>query len=322
MAKSSLADGEYRLSSNASYVRQAELALINAPFEPDGWRRAIAMVATATASPSANLVGMGGPMLLPFNIFSGPNHQRSERYFADPALWGACNWRVGCVTVPMSIQHESHYRARREQGGTGDYDDAVSDLDIPFGCQSAIMMEPGGFVGLAMMRGRRDGPCEERTLSRFRQLTVTLGRAIRMQLAVDGEAAELMLGDLDKLSSATVLLDRHGNLCALTPRADDLFEQDGPLALNGLSVRLRRREEDRACQQAMKRLLAHDGRGPHLHQGRAGVSADQPRGAWTLYLIRLPARDHGLGFDPHLAMTLKPVFSDARWASRCVTGIH
>lgn len=310
------------LFSEASYFRQAELALMNAPFEPDGWRRAIAMVATATASPSANLVGMGGPMLLPFNIFSGPDHERSERYFANPTLWGACNWRVSCTTLPMAIQHDAHYRACRELGGTGDYDDAASDLDMQFGCQSAIMMEPGGFVGLAIMRGRRDGPCEERTLSRFRPLTVTLQRAIRMQLAVDGEAAELMLGDLDKLSSATLLLDRHGNLCALSPRADDLFEQDGPLALTGLSVRLRRREEERSCQQAMARLLAHDGRGPHVHQMRAGVSADHPRGAWKLYLVRLPARDHGLGFDAHLAMILKPAPPNARWASRPVEEIN
>lgn len=310
------------MSSSVSYFRQAELALMNAPFEPDGWRRAIAMVATATASPSANLVGMGGPMMLPFNIFSGPDHDRAERYFADPALWGQCNWRVGCTTVPMAIQHDVHYRAHRELGGTAMYDDAASDLDIPYGCQSAIMMEPGGFVGLAIMRGRRDGPCEERTLASFKPLTVTLQRSIRMQLAVDGEAAELMLGDLDKLSSATLLLDRHGNLCALTPRAETLFEQDGPLALTGLSVRLRRREEERSCQQAMGRLLAHDGRGPHLHEMRAGVSAGHPHGAWKLYLVRLPAREHGLGFDAHLAMTLKPVPKATRWVPRLVEGVN
>ncbi len=310
------------MPSEASFLRQTELALINAPFEPDGWRRAVAMVATATASPSANLVGMGGPMLLPFNIFSGPDQQRSERYFADPALWGACNWRVNCTTVPMAIQHEAHYRAARALGGTADYDDAVSDLDIPYGCQSAIMMGQGGFVGLAVMRGRRDGPCDEHSLARFRKLTLTLQRAIRVQLAVDGEAGELMLGDMDGLSSATILLDRHGNLCALTRRAEDLFEAEGPLALNGLSVRLRNRDEDRSCHRAMARLLGHGGEGPHVHQMRAGAGANGLRAAWMLYLVRLPARDHGLGFDPHLAMTLKPLPGATLAAGRRSLQLH
>lgn len=288
-----------------SFLRQTELALINAPFEEDGWMRATAMVATATHSSTANLVGMGGPMLMPFNIFSGPERARLDRYFSNTSLWGSCNWRVGSTTVPMAIQHEPHYAAYRAGADTADYDDAVADLDIGFGCQSALMMDRYGFVGLAIMRGRREGPCTDQTLAAFRSLATTTERAIRMQLALDGEAAELMLGHFGSMSSATLLLDRHGNLAAMTAAAEQLFERDGLFDLVGLSPRLRHRDECRLHDQLLARLLNEAGAQPMILQQSVGRDAAYPGGRWKMLLLRLPAREHGLGFDPHVALTVK-----------------
>lgn len=294
------------MPSEASLLREAELALLNAPFDEGGWQRATALVAAATGSSSANLVGLGGPTLVPFNIFSGPNAARFPHYFQEPALWGACNWRVGCTTRPMAIQHEAHYRAFRATVDSGDYDDAVADLDIGYGCQSALLLGAGAIVGLAVMRGRREGPCDAATLSRFEALAKTAHQAVRMQLAIDGEAARLMLGDLRLANSATLLLDRHGHLAALAEAAEPLFEDGALFRLDGRAPRLRRREEHSFLLAAMTRLLAHDGHGPQVHQVRVGRDLANPRGRWTLYLVRLPAREHGLGFDPHLALTVRP----------------
>ncbi|WP_293941168.1 hypothetical protein [Sphingomonas sp.] len=294
----------------ASLIREAELALLNAPFDPDGWRRATELAAAATGSASANLIGLGGPLLLPFNIYTGPAGDRFSHYFENPEYWGECNWRVNCTTRPMEIQHEGHYRAYRATAKTERYDDAVADLDLELGCQAALLLGGGSIVGLAIIRGRREGPCSDTTLRRFRHLSVTAQRAVRMQLAIDNEAAEMMLGNMAAMRSATLLLDRHGNLAALTPKAETLFEDDGPLVLDGLAPRLRCRNEDIFLLAAMARLLAHDGHGAHVHQARVGRNSVHPYGRWRLYLVRLPARDHGLGFDPHLALTIKPAASD------------
>ena len=136
-------------------------------------------------------------------------------------------------TSVVALQHL--HRAYRATAKTERYDDAVADLDLELGCQAALLLGGGSIVGLAIIRGRREGPCSDTTLRRFRHLSVTAQRAVRMQLAIDNEAAEMMLGNMAAMRSATLLLDRHGNLAALTPKAETLFEDDGPLVLDGLA---------------------------------------------------------------------------------------
>lgn len=295
--------------SDVAFLRETESALLNAPFQADGWHQAIDMVARATGSPSANLVAIGGPLLMPLNMFTGRAAQQATDYFANPALWGSCNWRVQSSGEPMSIQYERHYALARSAGGTADYDDAVSDLDMQFGCQSALISDSRNFLGLAIFRGRREGPSTEIVLDRFRHLLKHVQRAVRVQLALDGEAAELMLGDLASVHCRTVLLDRHGCLNAVTPLGEDLFDEGGPARLDGLAFGLRDPAEDRQMHRAMARLLAaaNDTHGPQLHEMRAGRSAADPAGRWRLFIVRLPQRRSGLGFDAQLAISFRPV---------------
>lgn len=288
---------------NAAFLCETELAILNAPFEDQGWERAVNAIVEATGSAAGHLLGIGGPLLIPLNVFSG-DVPGIKRYLGDPRFHGATNWRVGSVTVPLAIQHEPHYAAYRLSHDTSDYDDAASDLDIMFGCQSALLLDSHNMLGLALLRGRRQGPCTPETLEAFSLLRRQLARAVRMQMALDGEAAEMMVGDEAALHGATLLLDRHGNLCALSSAAEHLFDAGGPLRLSGLNVRLNDRAGDGGFQRALGRLLASDGyRGPVIHEMPLWLCEAGQQ--WRLFVVRLPNRDNGLGFAPHLAITLK-----------------
>jgi hypothetical protein len=246
---------------------------------------------------------MGGPLVLPLNIVSGLD-ERIGQYLGNVHLHGPVNWRVGSTTVPMAIQHDLHYAAYRAANDTADYDDAASDLDMQFGCQAVVLGDESMFLGIAMMRGRREGPCTAETLADFTALLRPLQRAVRMQLALDGEAGELMLGDMAGLHGATILLDRLGSLIAMTPTVESAFEADGPLTLVGLAVRVRDPGLDRQFQRALARLLkSDDAVSASLHQMRISSGAR----SWQLGIMRLPDREHGLGFDPHLAVTLRAI---------------
>ena len=291
-------------------LRQAELCILNAPFEERGWERAVEAVADATGSHAAQLLGLGGPLLLPLNVFVGaPSDYR--HYIANAELHGRCNWRVGSTTVPMAIQHESDYAAYRLTNDTADYDDAASDMDIPYGCQSALLLDSQHMIGLAALRSRRDGPSTAETLSRFAYLRRHMWRAVQMQIALDGEASELMVGELERLRGATLLLDRHGCIAALTPAAERLFEEGGPLQLAGLGVELSDPTENKQFLRLMAKLLRHDP-AVGIVQMSVGCSGEVSGGRWRLFLTRLPqGRDHGLGFEPHMALTFKPVSQSA-----------
>lgn len=287
-------------------LRRAELRILNAPFEERGWELAVEAVAEATGSHAAQLLGLGGPMCLPLNVFVGaPAAHR--RYIDNVELHGPCNWRVGSTTTPMAIQHEPDYARYRESHDTADYDDATSDMDIQYGCQSALLLDSRNLIGLALLRGRRDGATTPEVLSDFASLRHHMARAVRMQIALDGEASELMIGRFEALNGATLLLDRHGCIAALTPAAEALIGEGGPLRLAGVAVELPQRAENAQMAGLMSRLLRAEAIG-EVAQMRIGCSAGHPRGQWRLFLTRLPGhRDRGLGFDPHLALTLKPV---------------
>ena len=282
---------------------EAALAILNAPFEERGWERAVGAICEATGCHGAHLLGVGGPLVLPLNIVSGLD-ENIHKYLGNAHLHGRVNWRVGSTTVPMAIQHDIHYAAYRAANDTADYDDAASELDMPFGCQAIVLGDESMFLGIAMMRGRREGPCTPETLGSFAALLPRLQRSVRMQLALDGEAAELMLGDMAALHGATILLDRLGSLSAMTSAAEAAFEEDGPLMLAGLAVRVRDPAQDGRFQRALARLLkCNDVLSTPLHQMNVSLR-DR---SWQLVIMRLPDREHGLGFDPHLAVTLRAV---------------
>jgi PAS domain-containing protein len=290
----------------ASDVQAAELAILNAPFEENGWARATLAVAEATRSAAAQLIGFGGPKLLPLNVVVG-DIGGPTGHLCNAHLYGPCNWRINSVGPAMSIQHEVHYRAYAASHDTADYDDAVSDVDLPFGCQSALAVEPDRLIGLSLLRRRRDGRCDEEVLGRFAYLRTHVSRAIRMQLALDNEAAQLMLGHLETVNCATLLLDSHGILAEMTQAAEPLFDLDGPLRLIGLAVRLVSPVENRQFERLLADLLHDDVANPCVAEMRVAGGAGMPQKRWRLIASRLPRREHGLGFEPRVAITLRPL---------------
>lgn len=288
-------------------VRDAELAFLNAPFEQDGWLAAVRQMAVATASSVSQLCGGIGPTLS-FNLFSEDRHD-PHGHLVNPQLYGAENWRINCrMGGARSIQHEGHYAAYRSTHRTDFYDDAVSDLDLPFGCQSPLILDGDELIGLALLRSSSDGPCTAETLSAFARIARQAHRAVRVEIALGQERGEDMLASLAGSGEMTLLLDRHGRLVAMTQAAEQLFDCPVGLCLEGLHVRLTRQEEDRSLQAAIGRLLASDGvDGPILHQTVTGRSEQRPEGHWQLFLTRLPACGDLLGLEAQLALTLRPL---------------
>lgn len=288
-------------------VREAELAFLNAPFTPDGWLHATRLMAQATGTAVGQFCGGGMGPALTFNLLSDEQHD-PHQHLVNPQLYGPENWRINCtIGGPRSIQHERHYAAYRAGNPTTFYDDAVSDLDLPFGCQSPLMLDSGGLVGLALLRSSRDGPCTPEVLANFTRIAHQAHRAVRVQLALGQERGEAMLSSLAQSGEMTLLLDRYRRIVAMTEAAESLFDCPLGLRLEGLIIRLEQSQEDAALQAAMGRLLASDGvDGPVVHQAVAGRSEQQPEGLWRLFLTRIPVRHDLLGVEAQLALTLRP----------------
>ena len=291
-------------------VRETEVAFLNAPFTDAGWDHAIRLLAEATGSALAQLCGGGLGPGLTFNLLSEDRHD-PHNHIVNPQLYGPENWRINCTTGgARSIQDERHYAAYRNHNPTTFYDDAVSDLDLPFGCQSPLMLDSGGLVGLALLRSSKDGRCTPDILAAFARMARQAHRAVLVQYALGQQRGEAMLAGLATSGEMTLLLDRSGGLVALTPSAECLFDYPCGLQLEGSAVRLPRSDEDAALKCAIGRLLASDGySGPVVHQAIVGRSDAHPQGLWELFLTRLPARYDLIGVEAQVAMTLRPLIT-------------
>lgn len=288
-------------------LREAELAFLNAPFRPDGWLHAIRQLAAVTGSAVAQLCG-GGLNSLTFNYFSEERHD-PHGHLVNPVIYGPENWRINTTHRARTIEFERDYAAYRAVRPTSFYDDAVSDLDLPFGCQSALMMDQNGMTGMALLRSSRNGPCTPETIAQFAVLARQAHRATRVQIALGEEAAELMVSGTAGRHECTILLDRFGNVLALTEAAELLFDEAQALTMRGHRVTLTNKAEDRALEAACARLMASDGvSGPLLHETVVGRSAATPQGRWRLVAVRLGGEAKGLlCFEPQLALTFTPL---------------
>ncbi|GAA4001185.1 hypothetical protein GCM10022211_09980 [Sphingomonas humi] len=271
---------------------------------------ALRLLAAATGSSIAQLCGGGGGLTLDFSLFSEDRHD-PHGHLVNPALYGPENWRINSSGGARSIQDERHYAAYRSKRPWSFYDDAVSDLDLPFGCQSPLILEQnGGFVGLSLLRSSRNGPCSADTVAAFARVAHQAHRSTRVEIALGQERGENMLASLTTSSEFTLLLDRYGRLVAMTAAAEALFDGDIGLRLEGLEVRLSNPGEDRSLRAAMTRLLAGDAiDGPVVHECRAGATDVRPQGHWRLFLTRLPANRDVIGVEAQLAITLRPLLS-------------
>lgn len=287
-------------------LRDAELAFLNAPFEPDGWRLAVGNLLEIIGGVGAQVIGLGGPTGY-VDVTVADLHD-PHAHLTNPEVFGPCNFRIGAADGRSRIQYEPHFEAYRARHDTSLYDDVVSDLDTRFGCQASLMADSSTLFGLVLFRSRRQGACDPDTIERFTRLAFHAQRSLRVQLALGQQSAELMLEGLAGSRDATILLDRHGAIAAMTEAAETLFDHPHGLRLDGLLLRLALPKESLALEAALARLLASDGHdGPLLHEVRVGRSADRPRGRWRLHLVRLPPLARALGFEPHFALTLTPL---------------
>ena len=292
----------YGSCTDVAFLRETELALINAPFAPGGWQTAIEMVASATWSRGANLVCLGNsaPSL---NLLSGCDHDQVDRILSDPAMWGPQNWRVGTASQPFEIQHDVHYREYREQRPASDYDEAALELDMPHGCQTIFSRDVAGFIGLAIIRGHREGPMDPDSVSRFEHLSHIIGRALRLEMSLAGNGISLALGQFQRVRDAVIVVNRHGWACGMSRTAERMVDRGGPVIQRGAFIGLANPIDDFRFQQLLAFMLHKDPQCGHAVKLKIGAWGG---GHFILTLTHLPPARLELGFEPRLSIMIRP----------------
>ncbi len=284
------------LTHNPVFLRDVELALVNAPFGGN-WSDSLDLFARACGSQGTNLVSLGGPVPS-LNILTGYDPAIFAESFADPVMWGEANWRVGTSTVPFQIQHDGHYAAYRAERPAGRYDEVVHALGMPFGCQTIFAQDETGFLGLALMRTEADGACTPETLALFDRLCRVTARSIKVEATLAGDGAAIALGDMDAVGKAVILVNRHGWRCAISPEAETILVAGAPLQSARAGVRLANPRDNYRFQQLLAYMLSTP------PAAMLGVALSIP--GWRIEMTHLPLPCGELAFEAVLALTVTP----------------
>lgn len=268
-----------------------------APFSKGGWNHALNTMAGLTRSMRGQLIFMGQKHLQ-FNTCT----QVDEAYHADfLSIQGYrrdVNWRIGAEGAVGEIIHEDHYDAVRATHTDEAYLDHARRFDAEFGIQTVLGRGASGTFGLACLRTNADGRSDEEDRAVFAIAMQQARLAIRAQIAVEEQGAELLAGSLDSLRVAALLIDGQGRVCGSTPAATAILASGAfriaQRTLTGSHPR------DDALLQARLAMVVQEGW--HSEADLWIRIADKP---CLVEVNALPRQDWAFGFAPHAIITFR-----------------
>ena len=271
---------------------------MQAALQPDAWMDALDALARHTGSTHGQLIGVGGAREIPFNLVTNFDTALVEHFARNG--WGAetHNFRVAASNNHVlrgfydPVLHEDHYDRAIPQLTSPDYVDWCEQIGIPFGCQTNLVIDDFGIVGLATLRNRKDGRTTSSQRKTFAAGARAARRAVRLQEKLEGEQAKLLAGAFDAISVSAFVIDARGQLLAHSIGAEAMLDA-GEVRLSGRSI-----DAPGApfpLRHAVQALAADDG--PRHVRTKIETSRDRPQ--LVVEGFRLPAREWSLGNLPH-----------------------
>lgn len=208
------------------------------------------------------------------------------------------NYRVAAARGVNEVVWEQHYDAIRAIATNEVYIEHVRRWDGEHGAQLVLADDPHGFFGLAALHSESDGRTTEEQRRALSGVAPHVMAAIRLQQAVEHQGADLLLGSLDALRSAAILLDAAGRVCAVTNAATPLLSPDTVQVRGGL-LRAGRQDIDRTLQVRIGLALSNRMAMP------AELWMQSSRGPLLVEICALPRQDWNFGFAPSAIVTLK-----------------
>ncbi len=284
-------------------------AIRQAPFESQGWDRALKAIAARTWSSCGELVVFGRNHTIDFNWMTDRSETAHREFIEIGAGSPDVNWRVAASGAPLKIVGEAEYDAIRGRMSSEPYDAWVERHDLEYGCQAMLHSEPNLMVGLAVVRARREGRTRFRDRQRFAELAPHVLASVRLQRALQDQGAAMIAGTFDALSVPALIVDGRGIVRARSDAAEQLLSRERRIGIRNSQLTAVVPADDRRLQSAFARVL-----GPGQEDGPriAGiVLRDQDDAGTTLlvHVFALPEQDWALGLGARAVVTLRRAFS-------------
>lgn len=243
-------------------------AFAAAPFRDGGWISALDSLAQSTGSLRGQLIGIGGPSLIPFNLITNADAFVLDEFVAIEGGSPERNFRVAASGANFEIIHEAHYAAAQSALKDDVYNDFCREYDLPHGIQTVLRQGDGWLIGLAVNRTQREGHSSAEDRQRFADAVPHALQAVQLQWAMDNQGVALLSESYEHVSLAAFILDGVGLVRAQTPAAEAVL--GAGLNLRERRLRLAHSDEQTELDAAILRALGAAPRVTNLVTGARG----------------------------------------------------
>jgi DNA-binding CsgD family transcriptional regulator len=269
-----------------------------AALEPDFWLEALGQMASFTGSFRGQLIGVGGARDVPFNIVTRLDDMSLQEFVDIGGASPTVNYRVAASNRALdrgeydSILHEQHYDEAMPLLKSKAYVELADRHDYPFGCQTNLVVDRAGLIGLAVLRKRKEGRTTAGQRRVFANASAAARRAVRLQERLEGEQARLLAGAFEAINKTAFIIDAKGRLQAMTQSAEEIITS-GRITLRNRY--LDARGTPFSLAQAVSALVA-DGEYDHIRLRIDSTGAGAP-----LFMegFRLANKPWSIGHLPH-----------------------
>ena len=280
----------------------AAKAFAEAPFTEGGWESALRLLAAETGSARGQLIGIGGPALIPFNLITDVPACALQEFVEIDGGSPDRNFRVAASRATFEVIHEEDYAAAQPRLKDDIYNDFCRKWDIPHGVQTVLAQWDHSLIGLSVNRSARDGISSSAQRQAFAAAIPHALRAVRIQQAMDGQSARLVTESLEALKIAAFVLDWRGTVRAMTPAAERAVAAGTQLQLRQGRLHARSAKEDEALAAAINAALGSFGSERTLRLA-GGPQAEPP--PLALFICPLGLKAEAFGFAPKLLVVLR-----------------
>lgn len=265
------------------------------------WETAMTAVSDACGGTSCNLVGVEDGLL---QFFWSNN--------LDPAmledLGAAMNdnvqnprLRVSGRAPVMQLVEGIDYGSDQLTRRFPVYGEVCRRYDLGNGVLANLEATDTGMVGVAILRGRRQGHGSTDDRKAVTALIPHLIEAVKIRRMIEDQGSLIALNALETASIAAFLCDRWGRVQRLTPLAAELVGTGGPLVLKGAQLSCR----DDAQNRALAGAVARSAGDPAAPQSVLVVGSPQSDKRLVLEVAALPLMGDALGFTPRILITAR-----------------
>lgn len=242
------------LATQQQWTALAE-SFYEAATESSGWADAMQRFADATGSRTGELIGVDANGAILFNLMTNIDPAFHAEFAAQDGANPEHNPRIraGMHRGVMEVFTEADFITPEEYKRDPHYQELSRTYDLAWSCLMTLERNSERLTGLAVLRSASQGHISEQEKQVFTSIAPHIRAAVRMQMALQQQGAQLLAGALDALSLPAFICDRSGKVTGMTCGAEKLLGEE-----TGLQVR-----DQRLCaanpleSRQLEVLIAH-----------------------------------------------------------------